>query len=220
MKIISILAVFLGLTFVISCSRDSVDPPDNSCVSSLDFQNDIQPIIQTNCTSAGCHDGGGFGPGNYTTYSGLENVLNFGSFRSRVIDMKDNPDIGMPPNYSSGPIDLTEVELTMVMEWLDAGFPEVANASMATYNGSVKNIIDNTCAYSGCHDGLNGVGNYTSFEGINVDISNGGFFDRVVTQKEDPTNGMPPNYATGPTDLSESEFELILCWIENGYPEN
>lgn len=91
----------------------------------------------------------------------------------------------------------------------------------ATYDVEIVTIINNNCAYSGCHvTGGGAPGDYGSYSGLTTAINSGNFKSRVITQREDPNLGMPPNYATGPMDLSPSELELIQCWIDAGYPEN
>ena len=94
-----------------------------------------------------------------------------------------------------------------------------------SYTTNVKPIIDQTCAYSGCHDGSGGIGpgNYTSYQGMLSFLQNGSFANRVVTQKDNPSRGMPPNMSVYPQsqrdDLTEAELEIITCWLQEGFPE-
>lgn len=98
--------------------------------------------------------------------------------------------------------------------------PEFCDTIPATYALNVRDIIDNSCAYSGCH--LDGApGNYSTYEGLQGVIASGDFVSRVITQREDPDMGMPPSYAPSgrQTDLTPEELNIIQCWIENGFPE-
>ena len=36
--------------------------------------------------------------------------------------------------------------------------PEFCDTADVTYNNQIKAIVDNSCAYSGCHDGAGGIG--------------------------------------------------------------
>lgn len=89
----------------------------------------------------------------------------------------------------------------------------------------VKDIIEQTCAYSGCHDGAGGIGpgNYNNFERVKRDLENGSFADRVITQKSNPIIGMPPDKSVYPQSqqdsLSATQLEIITCWIQEGFPE-
>ena len=99
-------------------------------------------------------------------------------------------------------------------------------ASDISYNNGVKEILDASCAYSGCHDGIGGIGpgDYGSYAGMLADLQNGSFENRVIFQKDDPTFGMPPNVEIYPqslvSDLTEEQLDIISCWLEAGFPEN
>jgi hypothetical protein len=225
MQKISIILCFLVFSLIISCTKDKTDPPDNSCSAGTDYDSEVKEIIDASCAYSGCHDGQTSGvPWNFTSYGGMVSVLNNGSFSSRVFDFKDNPEIGMPLDRAvdlGGPANLTPEQLDILQMWVDAGFPETAVNVSATYDESVQAIIDGSCAYTPCHNGSPGVpGDYSNFDGLTQDIVEGNFFRRVVEIRDDPNQGMPPNRGDGPQDLTEEEFQLILCWIENGYPEN
>ncbi|MEL7123194.1 MAG: hypothetical protein AAFO07_27340 [Bacteroidota bacterium] len=90
----------------------------------------------------------------------------------------------------------------------------------ATYDTNIKPIIDNSCAYSGCHLG-SAPGRYDTYEGMLPNLQNGLILQRVITLRDDPNVGMPPNYAPSnrPQDLSDEDFQLIKCWLENGFPK-
>jgi len=219
------VVVFIISLVIISCSRDMTDPPDNSCGSDVDYVGTSKAIIDAACAYSGCHDGQSSGvPFNFTTFQGLQTVLDNGSFSNRVFDLKDNPETGMPPDRAvdlGGKTDLDAEELEMLMMWADAGFPEFSQKLTASYDETIKEIIDTNCAYGVCHNGSPGVpGDYSSFDGLGLDIESGSFFQRVVVIRDDPVQGMPPDRAEGPGDLTEEEFQLILCWVENGYPES
>lgn len=94
-----------------------------------------------------------------------------------------------------------------------------------TYEEHIKPIIDNSCAYSGCHSGAdasewvpeNSI-DYTNYEGILANLESGLFTARVLTVKNMPPDQfIPPDK---PTELSEEELELIKCWVESGYPKD
>ena len=95
----------------------------------------------------------------------------------------------------------------------------------ATYDGDVKAIIDATCALAGCHvNGGGGPGVFSSYAEMQAsgELSDQGFREYVVVLRDDPQNGMPPDWDTnpGPKDLTDEQFEIIKCWIDAGYPEN
>ena len=74
----------------------------------------IEPIVQANCATSGCHAAGGNGPGNFTSFDGLLPYLEDGSFENEVIELRT-----MPPNGELAPC-----ETQLINAWLQAGFPE------------------------------------------------------------------------------------------------
>ena len=102
---------------------------------------------------------------------------------------------------------------------------ESCDIIVATYDTNVKDIIDQTCAYSGCHDGSGGIGpgNYNSYDGLLFDLENGSLGARVLTQKNNPSLGMPPDKSVYPQSqqdsLSTIQLEILTCWLQAGFPK-
>lgn len=88
-----------------------------------------------------------------------------------------------------------------------------------TYETDIAPIIERTCAYGGCHLGT-APGIYTSYEGLLGQLEDGIFRTRVIADRADPVEGMPPNYAPDDRDqdLTEAELLLIECWLDAGFP--
>lgn len=118
--------LFCSLIFLDACTTDALPEPvalpcDGAAPT---YEGEVRMIIEETCAYSGCHLGGA--PGIYDSYSGLLSDLESGLFRQRVISSKDNPTIGMPPNYapSGRAEDLTPEQLMIITCWLDAGYPE------------------------------------------------------------------------------------------------
>lgn len=77
-----------------------------------------------------------------------------------------------------------------------------------TYD-EIKFLIDRKCASSGCHDGSSGYGDYRTYADMKTEIANGSIESEVILK------GTMPQEDT----LSEMEFRLFQCWIDNGYIE-
>lgn len=104
--------------------------------------------------------------------------------------------------------------------------PEVCDTITPTYDADVKTIIDESCAYSGCHDGAGGIGpgNYGSYNGIKAVLENNRFRTRIFDPEVD-FQLMPPLPSTYPDhvqkdSLTTAERETIECWLNQGFPEN
>lgn len=95
--------------------------------------------------------------------------------------------------------------------------PNMNDCSMFdyTYDNQVKAIIDASCAYTDCHIAGFSDGDFSTFSGMLSRLDNEKIFDRVIGERN-----MPPDFADGPTSLTDEQIEILTCWIENGYPEN
>jgi len=102
----------------------------------------------------------------------------------------------------------------------DSMIVEFCDTIPATYDLNIRTIVETNCAYTGCHISGGAPGNYNTYEGMLSFLEDGRIEDRVIFQIDDPNIGMPPNFASGPQDLTPEEFDIFMCWLEAGYPEN
>ncbi len=128
MLIISLLSITLLLTET-ACTTDQLEemPPLAFCDTlAVSYDLQVKAIIDTNCAFSGCHVSGTAAPGNYTSYSRMAPFLTDREFRRFVIDLRNDPDLGMPPNWvtNPGPQDLTDEEFDIISCWVQAGYPE------------------------------------------------------------------------------------------------
>ncbi|MEQ8707255.1 MAG: hypothetical protein RIC19_25205 [Phaeodactylibacter sp.] len=93
--------------------------------------------------------------------------------------------------------------------------------TIPAYDPQIRQIIEETCAYSGCHLDGTAPGVYDSYQGLLPNIESGALRTRVLQLKDDPNQGMPPDYAPEgrPKDLTQEQLDLIECWLDSGYPE-
>jgi len=103
---------------------------------------------------------------------------------------------------------------------LDAPNVEFCDTIPATYELNIKTIVETNCAYPGCHISGFPSGDFSTYTEMLSRLESGSIKDRVIIQKDDPNVGMPPNYATGPKDLTPEELDIFMCWLEAGFPEN
>ena len=120
--------IIIHLIFT-SCTADRLEemPPSTFCDTlQVSYNLQVNDIIDTNCAFSGCHVTGSAAPGNYATYNSMTPFLTDREFKRFVIDFRNNPDLGMPPNWPTnpGPKDLTEAELEIISCWVENGYPE------------------------------------------------------------------------------------------------
>ncbi len=116
MKNIKFLFLFLfaGALLTTSCGNDDDDDGggDGIDCSTVKFSTDIQPIVESSCAIAGCHNAGSI-VGDYTSYAGLEDRAKDGTMETSVIIDKTMPKSGS----------LSQDQLDKFKCWLDAGAP-------------------------------------------------------------------------------------------------
>jgi uncharacterized membrane protein len=87
--------------------------------------------------------------------------------------------------------------------------PTFCDSITASYNDTVKAIIDSKCSVAGCH--LNtqspNLNNFTQVFNNSNRIA-----VRALDLKTMPPLGMP--------QLTEDEIKILTCWREAGFPEN
>lgn len=86
----------------------------------------------------------------------------------------------------------------------------VCDSLQATYDLQIKPIIDNSCAFVGCHAANSPFGDLTSYANMSFYLNDNFFKKRVIDIMDMPEGDM----------LSPEEFELVNCWVIDGYPEN
>lgn len=83
------------------------------------------------------------------------------------------------------------------------------------YADDLKEILDRSCASTpACHKGNPSIGDYTTYDGISI------HFNDLFKQRTIDRMDMPPAYAEDFQFLTEDEFVLLSCWVEQNFPEN
>lgn len=109
--IIALLTLYV--TVFISCRKNDNGPDPSICdtVTNKNFANDVNPIIQTFCNQAACHDPGSTnGPGQLTNYTEI--------FNARVA-IKGQVQAGLMPQNTT----LTTAQKNTIICWIDSGAP-------------------------------------------------------------------------------------------------
>lgn len=102
--------------------------------------------------------------------------------------------------YSCGEDDLDEEPEPMEDECEGTNF---------TYTNSIKAIVDNNCALSGCHVAGGDLPDYTTYAGI---------FSRASgAASRTQAGSMPP--ASSGKSLTADQIMMIKCWVAAGAPE-
>ncbi len=132
MKNFLIWALFMLALGVLSsqtaCS-DKLSKPEPLALCdtlAVSYNIQIKDIIDTYCAIPTCHIPGGEGPGVYTSYESMSLFLTDDLFKRFVVDFRNDPELGMPPNRASnpGPKDLTQEDFDIISCWIEKEYPE------------------------------------------------------------------------------------------------
>ena len=89
--------------------------PAGTCdTTNVTWSATVQPIVQGNCAIPGCHVAGGTGTGDFTSYQGVKDKVDNGTFRQEVV-----VDGTMPPDFALSACEIQQLEV-----WIQAGAPQ------------------------------------------------------------------------------------------------
>lgn len=100
--------------------------------------------------------------------------------------------------------------------------PAACDTLQISYNSGIKDIINTSCAYSGCHSNGDAPGDFTTYQSMKSSLDDGSIFNRVITEQSNAQKRMPPTYAPvgNPTELTAAQLDMMHCWLADNYPEN
>ncbi len=110
---LSAMLVMALFVFAASCTYENVEtrfPKGNINCDSITYKKHIKPVIDTRCTTKGCHESGSKN-GDFTTYNLMAPKI--AKFSNRLLVLQDMPQNGA----------LTPLELESFDCWLQKGAP-------------------------------------------------------------------------------------------------
>lgn len=197
----------------------SSDPCDPNKVY---FEQQVLPILVSNCAKSGCHDNASHKESVVVT--SYNSVMSTGGVRAgnagnselyKVITTTNNND-RMPPPPA---LPLTQQQKNLIYNWIQQGAQNsicqnMCDSNVFTYSSSVKNIISNKCL--GCHSGTSAGGgiDLSTYANIKAKVTDGklwGSINQLPGYSAMPQNG---------SKLSVCEITQIKKWIDAGSPNN
>ena len=219
----------LGSLLLVSCKHDAGILPDNPTITdncspdTVYFQNEILPLLVSNCATSGCHNAGSASEGvvliDYASIVNTAEVRPGHPNNSKLYEVlvKSNPDKRMPPSPKQP---LTSEQIAKISKWISQGANDNACNSdncdtvNVSYANHISPIVQNTCL--GCHSGgqpLGGI-SLSTFNDVVQQAINGRLLGSIQRQ-----NGFVPMPENG-YKLSDCKITQFKKWIENGTPNN
>ena len=247
-----ILAFMLVSTTIPSCVHDPFTPVDSNpidttgnpidttgnpidttgqdttiikCDSNLVyFEQDVLPLIISNCAKSGCHDAITHEEGyNLTSYA---KIMSSGIVKpnrpdnSKLIKvLKETGEDAMPPYPNQR---LTQEQIALLTKWINQGAKDTSctetvitcNTVNVSYSGFIAPLFTTFC--NGCHSGGNPSGGLllNSYNGVKAVAQNGRLIGAISWSagfQKMPQSG---------NKLSNCSIDKIQAWINDGAPNN
>lgn len=213
------ITLFIFVTSLLSCSHEPILLPDTPEVC---FQEQVLPLINSNCAVPGCHSassGGEEAP--LTTYSEILNYVEPGkpnkSKLYETITANSILEESMPPKPR---IKLSSYQVSLISIWILQGAPNNScpdppcDTLSVTYSTSILPVMDTYC--KGCHSGGEPSGGISleTYDEIAVMAQNGRLYGSV---SHDPAYKPMPFESS---KLSDCIVTMFRIWVENGAPDN
>lgn len=212
--------------------QDTVQSTSDTCSSdTVYFENDILPIIISNCAISGCHDAQSAQDG--IVLDSYSNIISYGDVRAgspgnsdlyEVITESD-PSKLMPPSSSGRSLSAQQKET--IRSWIEQGAKnnscqnQTGNCDTTNvgFSSNIQVILQNNCL--GCHSGTapQGQVDLSTYTNVKVYADNGRLFGSVnhdsgYTQMPyDGTNDGTPK-------LDQCKILTIKAWINQGALNN
>lgn len=226
----------LGLITValIGCVHESLVPPadgvpivvDGPCdPGTVYFQEEVLPLIVSNCAQSGCHDAASAEDG--IVLDSYANILygddddlvvpgQPGSSELLEVMLDTDPDKRMPPPPAE-PLDAAVVDV--ITQWISQGALNLSCSDACdtvdfSWSGRILPLFELQC--NGCHGGPNpnaGLSLSDHSQAVTA-VNYLSLMERV--QHLEGFNAMPPSGS----GLSDCEIAALEGWIANGMPEN
>jgi hypothetical protein len=216
------IASVLVLFILLACQHETPWPPiSNTPIRSYDcsddtiyFQNEILPILVSNCAMSGCHDQTSHRDGIVLT--DYVSIMNSDIIKRRDADdselfevLTETGDDLMPPPPNSP---LSSENIESIRKWINQGAINKqcmeCDTNQFTFSQGIFPILEQNCL--GCHGPGSTDGDFSNYQNIFDNVS-------LIWSRID-ANEMPPQPAG--LGLPECEKTIIQKWMAVGSPNN
>jgi uncharacterized membrane protein len=231
-QLIYLICMSVSVFFIISCKHPYGEVPDSATqvgdtttpcdATKIYFQQQVLPILVSNCAMSGCHDDATHKEGvvltSYQKVMATAEVRpgNPGNSKIYKVIVATDPDDRMPEPPQNP---LTAQQIQIIYSWIQQGAQNLVcenmcDSSSFTYSGAIRPLVQNKC--QGCHSGTNAQGGidlstYTLLKAKVTDGKLWGSINQLPGFSPMPKNG---------TKLSDCEIKQFQKWIAAGSPNN
>jgi mono/diheme cytochrome c family protein len=227
-----LILMSVSLLFILSCKHPYGDLSDNvtqvgdtstQCdPTKIYFQQQVLPILVSNCAMSGCHDDATHKEGVVlTSYSkvmttGGVRPGNAGNSDLYKVLVKTDPGDRMPQPPRNA---LTSQQIQIIYTWIQQGAQNLVcenmcDSSLFTFSGAIQPLIQNKC--QGCHSSTSAQGgiDLSTYTLVKAKVADGKLWGSINHQTG--FSAMPKNGAK----LSDCEIRQFQKWIAAGALNN
>lgn len=191
---------------------------------SVYFNQQILPILTSNCAMSGCHDVASHEEG--VILNNYQNVRNTGKISLsspansklyKVLNDTDPEDRMPPAPMSALPVE----QRALILKWIQQGAQNLSceadcDTSNVKFSSSVLPIIESRC--KGCHSGSSPQGGIalTNYTQVKATVNNGSLWGSIT--HDAGFTAMP--YPAGNARIPECDIRKIRIWIDKGSPND
>jgi hypothetical protein len=107
-----VLVVICGIPFLVSdCASEDIDRSVCATLGTVSFQDDIKPILETNCIKSGCHNGDNGATLNWSVFANVQAKAS--AIKTRTGNKSMPADIA--------PTGLPQSQIDLIACWVDQG---------------------------------------------------------------------------------------------------
>lgn len=218
-----IFLLFLLFTAVFACKHDPLvyDGPIELPAGSTEvsFQDEVLPLLQSNCAMSGCHDASSRQEGiQLTDYINIMKEVvprNPGESELYEVITETDPDKRMPPPPQPA---FNSAQTELIRKWIAEGArntfrPDgLCDTSAVSYANVVRTILDQHCV--GCHNNTLAEGGLNLLVFSQIQLKQAAIYERISLPN---TNSL---YMPKGGNLSACKTNQIKAWIHQGAQQN
>ena len=231
-QLVYLVIINVSLLFILSCKHPYGDLSGNVApigdtstpcdATKIYFQQQVLPILLSNCAMSGCHDDVTHKEGvvltSYQKVMATSDVRPGSPGNSKLYKVIVDPDPGdRMPEPPQNP--LTQQQIQIIYTWIQQGAPNLVcenmcDSSLFTYSGAIQPLIQAKC--QGCHSGVNAQGgiDISSYQLLKAKVTDGKLWGSI--NQLPGFSPMPKNGAK----LSDCEIKQFQKWIAAGSLNN
>ena len=190
-------------------TNNNSNPINSNLYDSICFDEQILPVLVSNCAKSGCHNDTDRQAG--VVLISYESLMATISSQLLMQCIQDSGQMGMPRT-----VKLNSIQVSLIQNWINQGMKKgidcegPCDTSNVTFSGIIRPIIQNSCL--GCH--TNSTTLLTDYSHIKALVTNGKLLCSINY------SGACQPMPQGGVKLPPCKLKQFKIWVDAGAPNN